>query len=355
MPLTIVMKMKTRYTLLVPIYNLEISPEIGGEVIIGNVSFISLNKLTNSHRKYGIPQPISHYRSHFEKWPGHFLNEASAFACVRTANNSFADHTEEYKRLQEAIFILASSQFYRSGRQNTIYFGGPEFFSHLIDQIYIFDTNSNQFNYNMTIVNSARRLCLDKHWKSNNHFFRKLLALINSNDKKIIKEWKFTIRRAAILAGQSIFARNAWEAFLYDMIAIEVLLTNEGDKFPDAIVKRLSALFGWLALEDSTSWHDLVGELYELRCKFVHDGIYKDISFFQVSKADMLLANLLDNLPKLLRIFKCKSDVISFANKLEARRILGMKLIRPKNISFITKPITDSEEQKLRSMHHWCW
>jgi len=103
------------------------------------------------------------------------------------------------------------------------------------------------------------------------HFFPRLLKILNGQ-VQVSRKWRYALRRASLLAGQSHFARNIWEAFLYDMIALEVLLTKKGDCFPDAIIERVVAFFGWLTDENPKLWKTLVKRLYDLRCQFIHEG-----------------------------------------------------------------------------------
>jgi len=56
------------------------------------------------------------------------------------------------------------------------------------------------------------------------------------------------------------------------MIALEVLLTKQRDRFPDAIIERVLAFFGWLTDENPKLWKTLVKRLYDLRCQFIHEG-----------------------------------------------------------------------------------
>ncbi|MEZ6143897.1 MAG: hypothetical protein R3B91_00395 [Planctomycetaceae bacterium] len=69
--------------------------------------------------------------------------------------------------------------------------------------------------------------------------FRLTCGDTSAQDKSRIEEkWVSAIRRASALAGQSYLASTLANAFLLDMIAIEVLLAGRGEKFrrPDTAI-----------------------------------------------------------------------------------------------------------------------
>ena len=289
--------MKKQFTLLIPIYNLQLSNDINGEILIDNVIFISSKKISRVHQRLGINKPISYYQSKLQSKSSQLLSSSDTYACLHTSTNDDKNLTGEFKRLQDAVYLLASSQYYRRFRGEAILFGGPEFKSTLQDQVYVFEHNSDRFSFKIQAVNRTQSYRINKSAINNKyHFFNYLIKASGQNNSKINIKWQHTLRHAAILAGQSLFARNAWEAFLYVMIAIESLLTERGDKFPDAIITRLEGLFGWYSKMDADSFSSLIKDLYELRCKFVHSGDYRGITFYEVEQADMLLSNLLLNL-----------------------------------------------------------
>ena len=51
---------------------------------------------------------------------------------------------------------------------------------------------------------------------------------------------------------------------MLDMIGIECLLAERGDKFPDALIERVVALFGWMTNEDPAPWEMVLDRLYKL-------------------------------------------------------------------------------------------
>jgi hypothetical protein len=198
---------------------------------------------------------------------------------------------------------------------------------------------------------------LDRGWKSflSFHAFPSLLRVLNKK-VEVDTTWRETIRRAAILSGRSYLAKSVHEAFVLDMIAIETLLALRGEKFPDVLVERLNAFFGWLRGDETTLWKDIISRLYRLRCSYVHDGKSGDVMFDDLFYADMLLQNLLLNICRNPRHFSSKSAVVEFTRRIAARRVLGLK-VRTKEykLSFNSPHLTPARRKSLERSTHWMW
>lgn len=352
---------KTNWTLFVPIYNLEIAPNIKGELRIGDVLFVSTEKISRIRKRLGLHHPLSYYRSSRLKEP--ISSKVKVYACMKTLRKTDEHLIRELKVIKKAIFILASSQFYRIGRDQRIVFGIPEIDSKLIVEYALFENSSSRCKYTipMMIPRLATRgpFRLDTEWKKfiSNYFFIYLLKIINGYIS-VEKAWRDAIQRAAMFAGMSHFALNSWEAFLYDMIAIEILLSERNDKkINDKIVKRLFALFGWMTNEDPNKWKRSIEGLYKIRSAFVHKGETKNITIDDLLYADLVLANLLEAVCRLTREFQSKKDIEELARKIEARRNLGQKpLERPKGISFHLRPLPSAQDrEQLEKSLQWFW
>jgi len=350
--------MKKEWSLFVPIYNLAIADDIGGECKIDRVTFVSSSKIPRIRKRLGIPKPVSEYNRLFchRKERREPFGGAPVFAVLRTRRADKESLAKEFNLIKEAVYILASSQFYRIKRHRRIPFGPPEYGVHIVDHSSLICHDDGLFRWANRRLTPAHMYTLDKEWKFflKNHFFHKIMPIIHEKTK-VKASWKSALKRATVLAGQSYLARNMREAFLYDMIALETLLTRRDDKFPGAIIERLVALFGWLTNEDPESWKKSVTKLYKIRCGFVHDGHVGDLSMEEVVEADMLLANLLNNLCKLTRMFRSKQDVIDFASKMAARKLLGLKPVRPRQMAFSRQVWSPQEREELNDPSHWAW
>ncbi len=350
---------KTNWSLFIPIYNLEISNNIGGELRIEHVNFISSDKIPRIRKKLGLTNRVLYYNNLFKSkhTTRKLFSETKVYAFLKTKRSEQDNLSREFRRIKEAVYLLASSQFYRIRRYQKYPFGGPEFSQYLFDEYLLFENNANKMKWNHTRLTPVEPYRIDKQWEkfTSHHFFPRLLKILNGRIKVSLK-WRYELRRAALLAGQSQFSRNVWEAFLYDMIALEILLTNRGENICTALIERVVSLFGWLTNENQEGWKNLIEKLYDLRCQFVHKGIIDNISIHDLLNADMLLANLLYNLCELTKYIKSKNDIINLSEKLAARRTLGLKMIdRPRNISFQTQSLSKTDIKKLEESRHWSW
>ncbi len=185
-----------------------------------------------------------------------------------------------------------------------------------------------------------------------NHFFPYLLKILN---KRINAEpkWRQNIRNAAILAGKSFFSKELSTAFLYNMIAIEALLCYQGDRFPDSIIDRLNAMFGWLSEEDSNIWKPIIKRLYELRCQIVHTGYARDLKTKDLIASDNILFNLLYNICRFIKKFPSKKSLIDFSEKVRARRILGQKIKERPNFKYCISHMSNSTITRIKKKNHW--
>src|SRR5688500_14507908 len=117
---------KLPYALCVPIYNLRISDELGGELRIGDVTFISATKIPRIRRRLGIPERISDLRRKSARLSTpDFFSQAQTYAHLKTRRGEKDPLTAEFLRIRRAVFLLASSQFHRERRTRRTFFGGP--------------------------------------------------------------------------------------------------------------------------------------------------------------------------------------------------------------------------------------
>ena len=187
-------------------------------------------------------------------------------------------------------------------------------------------------------LNYARRsLKLDADWKRHQkHFFFLKLRAILDNKVKVQSAWRENLRRAAMLVGESRVARDTASAFLCDMIALEMLLTKQGDKYRDALPKRIEAFLGWADEWHQKNFSERIDEIYTLRCKLVHDGNGDDIQPDHLQFADNLLLGLLTNVVNLPAIFPSKQAVLDFSERVAAEHLLGIKpRVRPKRLMIV--------------------
>ncbi len=350
--------MSTNCTLFVPVYNLLLTKAVKHEVQIGDVIFVSVSKLPYIRNRIGLREKFSEVKKKFDSISGEFFERSPTYAVIRTHRNKPDDQEvlkNDYKRFQRAFFLLASSQLSYIKRNDTNRFGPPEEALRVIDSFLLISTNPQLISHRISsfLLSPVFQFELDALWKKNAQraFLFPYQKIIS--DTTIEQSWKKILTRSLTLVGQSILSKTLWEAFLFNMIAIETLLTNRGDKFPDAIIDRLITFFGWISNEQRQPWQGIVEKLYQKRCMMVHDGIFDTITANDVIESDRLVLNLLINLCKLTKYIKTKKDIFDWVEKYKAQRYLGKKITRPKNMHFIRVNYSQDEIEKLDKRKHW--
>ncbi|MHA2062399.1 MAG: hypothetical protein ACW963_08940, partial [Candidatus Sifarchaeia archaeon] len=103
---------RTQQLICVPVYGLTISPDLGREIQIENVLFVSSKKIPLIRKRLGLKQRIAEYDkqrpSYYRK---ELFSEASTYALVKTlCDPNSQDLTAEFNRIRDAFWILMSSQ-----------------------------------------------------------------------------------------------------------------------------------------------------------------------------------------------------------------------------------------------------
>ena len=344
------------HTIAVPVYNLEISPEIGGIFQIERVKFVSSEKIPKIRKSLNIPLTVSELIKRFKSHAAVFT-KAKTYAFISVNNPMDKELMFEHNLLREAIWLLRSSQFGREKRTNEFSFGLPEHGTRLVDEEYLIEALHGRINIGSRLVSPIQPYKLDKAWKRyiSYHFFPYLLRILHKKER-ITRRWRDSIRKAAILTGKSHYASELSQAFLYNMIAIETLLNtgDRDDKFSRSLYDRLNALFGWIH-KDTKKLKEMVERLYQLRCEFVHHGEYKNITIRDLFDTDELLMNLLYNVCRSIRLFSSRQHIVNLAAEIEARKTLGFQLKRPKSLRYVKSSSQSKlrEAEQLRKIKKW--
>lgn len=181
-----------------------------------------------------------------------------------------------------------------------------------------------------------------------------LLKILNGKlDVRIDSKWKNSIRNAAIFAGKSHFSKELSTAFLYNFIAIDNLLSNPGEKYPDCLIDRLNALFGWLTDEKLEAWKPAIKRLYDLRNEMVHYGDTRRIRTEDLILSDNILYNILYNICRFINHFPKKQSLIDLSIRVNARRILGQKVRERQNFQYSRISMPSSTISKIKKENNW--
>jgi len=345
---------KTQQLLLAPVYGLKLGrPAVNEEVKLGRVTFISTAKISKVRSRLGLKNTVAYYRGKLGQLGDQLFANADTYACIPTNRESGdKDYSAELNEIRNAFWMLASSFFSFQFRQNAAL--ALRRIPTSKQDLSVFDRSSDAFKVHFAWVGPHQPNHANAHWNklSAKYHFENLARIVNGKIN-VHPKWKRTLVRASILAGQSFLARHVAEAFANDMYAIETLLAKRGDKFPDALVDRLVALFGWMTGEHPDRWKSITSRLYELRCGYVHDGNAGDITGMDLFEADTLLRNLLANLCRTTKWITSKDDVAKLAAEYSARRLLGLKPIRRAKITYHRLVVTQSVEKKINDVASW--
>ena len=152
------------------------------------------------------------------------------------------------------------------------------------------------------------------------------------------------MRKAAILVGKGLSTYDVPDAFLWNMIALESLLTRQGDKYVDAIPERIEAFMGWVGFWTERGYKGRIGEAYKVRCKMVHEGDVRGVTEELLLFTDDLMLNLLVNLTRHPKRFYSKDAVVAFADRVKAGDTLGLKWkVRPKTLRVMSSRYVEKE------------
>lgn len=329
-----------------PISGLVLSKDIGEEILIDGIFFVTGVKLPRVRKRLGFPDKISKLKN--RGVVDGFFEKSKVYAVGSIGGNGKDKKEEFLNKVRNSLDILSLSQLgygrrksnacLSVGREKVI--GSSSLYMHNI-------TTKSSIKHN-GLIGRFRILNLDSEWDVYHKkygFIHKLIKLLNGG-QEIGNGWKSNIVNAAILAGQSQSSNNLPHAFLWNMIAIETLLTQQGDMFTTELPKRVEAFLGWTTSWSVNNFSEKIKDAYKARCAFVHSGTIDKITIEHLLFTDMLLLNVFVNIFSHFEIFSSKQRLIEFSNKVEAESVLGIDAkVRPKTIRFIN-PIYSEEDYK---------
>lgn len=334
-----------QWVFLAPVKRLILTDATDNEITIDRVTFVGPGKLPRIRSRLGFKKQISHFKSCQSGTLDHLFNEGTAFATARFTGQGNSQLVKFLNHAHEELALLALSQLGIRKRRNNSCPALSEEVPISRRALLMVNTSNESWYAPHELVGRFTDLVLDERWRENqkNGFFFELLKIIRGTIK-VGSGWRNDLRNAAIIAGHSQSSADLPQAFLWNMIAIELLLTKQGDSYSDSLPERAEAFIGWTSNWKLQNFEQVIQNLYSKRCQLVHRGNRACIAIRDVLFSDVILHNILTNIVKHSDLFKTKDDIVLFSEKIRAERLLGIKpRTRPKTLKF-AMPVYDQND-----------
>jgi len=324
------------WALLVPITGVRITKECKEEFQLDRLLLVSIAKLPRIRKRIGIKQTIARFRGNRFVKESDLFSSAPTMGIMRCKGDPKTIKLPTLNTIREELALLAFSQLdYGRRRMNAQpAIKGEKRIGNLTTAF--IGTTSKTGQYSMELIGPYQEMLLGAGWLKN-HKKRYYFTLLDIIRGKIAVDdkWRQSLRRAAILTGYSILSGDLVQSFLWNMISLEILLTQPNDSYSKVIPQRLSTLFSWTPRWDYYKYKDKIEALYKKRCDFVHEGEAREITIKDLHLVDELLNNLFYNLVKHHKLFSSKQDILSYCQKIEAEQLLNVKAhTRPRTFSY---------------------
>lgn len=324
---------KGSWCFIVPVSNVLIGEDLGSEFTIDRIQLVSQNKLPRIRSRIGFPYHFSVFNAKNPDIQEKFFKKYKTFATKRYTGDGKANLKKFLATVREELALLALSQLGYGRRSfnaapSIANEQGPGWTFY-----FMINNSSKHWIFGNEACSKIHMLSLNKNWvkRQKSAFFIDLLKIIRGKTK-LSDGWCQDIKNAAILAGQSQMSSDLPQAFLWNMIAIELLLTKQGDHYSEKLPERAEAFLAWTIHWFMNSYDSKIKAIYKKRCDLVHAGKREIIEIEDLLFSDVLLLNVLTNIVKYPKIFRTKDDLITFSDKIQAENLLGIKSkVRPKN------------------------
>ncbi|MFT6337167.1 MAG: hypothetical protein ACJATI_003929 [Halioglobus sp.] len=275
---------KSDWLYIAPIRGLLLTSFIKNEIKIENVLFVSRKKLPRIRKKLGIPTVISELQNIGLNNPKSFkesvkkkFSDSETYAIVHFSGTPAENRSANIRRIESAINLLVFSNLGLNTRKFNSHVEIKSSQKVLHTREFVIDKNQERFSLNLN-TKSPIPLELNKRWLQfhKSFFYLRLLKIISGSKAK--NKWPNTLKSVAITIGKSLNTHNLPDAFLGNMIAMEMLLTTNNDKTSKKLIERTEFLVGWNEDWENQKIYKRIEALYKKRCDYVHDGMTKDIS-----------------------------------------------------------------------------
>ncbi len=327
------LEIKDKWTVIAPVGHVELTAAVNYEFRINRVRLVATDRLQGRRRRLGVPWRVSEMRSQKHGIFKRFLGEAPVVAIVRVSGTVNDLERTVATLLRNELAILGASQLGYAKRRSA---AAPAILGEhaAMHHSLLWISSNGAWTQPNRTFGSFATLRLDEDWMQFQRqvFFNNLLRVLR-REIRVGEEWRQDLERAAILVGLSHSANSVADAFLWNMIALELLLTKQEPAVGDALPSRAEALLGWSREWSEDGFREKIRGAYSRRCQLVHQGDRDSPSREDLYFTDDLLLCLLANLVTHPKIFFSKDAVIEFAKKIEAERLLRARpKVRPKSL-----------------------
>lgn len=330
------------WVFLTPVGNVVLTGAVGNEFKIDRVLFVDRDKLPRIRKRLGLIDRVSEVK---RTTRAGFFDRADTYAVVKVKGKPAELETECLRQVKDALSMLTLSQLGYAKRRFVGRIGlFGEHDTTRIENSFLNRSDSSKI-VNSRLTQDPRHLILDQDWKNfqKQVFFTDLMKIL-SGKIRVAPNWRRDLRRASVLAGQSVNSSDVATSFLWNMIAVETLLTQQQDKHAEVLPKRAKAFLGWSGFWQSQDYERRIEDVYRKRNRLVHVGEREAIAKTDLLFTDDLLFNLYANLVRLPYLFGSKEKIVEFTEKAEAEHKLGIKpKVQPEKLIFFSRKYTEKD------------
>jgi len=247
--------------------------------------------------------------------------------------------------VQDSLGILAASLWiYR--RRDPLYAFGPLESAARGQRIWFFQDLQKPLSTSfgaMAWTTGLIPLRIDHWWiaSEKSHHFLQTANRFTSDPSPVARAWQTAVTRALRLFGEGYLQHNAQQAILADMISLDLLLFESGER-QQRQIQLLDASLDWVRTwtPPGARWASAADlkRLLDVRNKLVHEGYCENLTAREVLLADDIVGNLLLLITRNTSEISCKDDLRTFAEQAIARRTLGKQV--PRSFARRNKPVT---------------
>lgn len=336
-----VQDLEGKWLFIAPVGNLALTKDVQNEFKVNRVTFITGAKFRRIHKRLKIdPSRLKNNRLFDD-----FFKPECTLAFLHQSGTPSEIKPKCYQMIRDELDILAASQLFFCKRRSACKLGSIGEYKRGVNEHVFLDTKTKAGLIGSSVVDNPFPLTLDKQWKDYHRdgFFGRFMKVLQGK-VTVQASWATDITRSVRLVGKSFNSHDIGSAFLWNMVALEMLLARQGDKYSEVIPKRIEALLGWMGYWKTAKFAERIDGIYNLRCKIVHDGRLELVTPKDLLFTDDLLVNVLFNLVRHPKLFQSKDDLIVFSELVGAEHLLGLKSrVQPKTLRFTRRKYTPKD------------